>query len=379
MIRRRRLRRSSLSCNAACCTQAQCPYDEDVICRKVLRLLLWWILLAIVILLAVQVTLQLICTRIDRKKFPPAGRMVSIPGAQIHVCSLGHGSPHVVLESGIAASSINWSPLQAELAKFTTAYSYDRVGFGWSNSKNRKCTLARMADDLHAMLGALQVPVPYVLVGHSFAGYITRAYANRYPEELAGLVLVDPLTPEEWIEPTSAQRWSLRGGIWFSRAGGFLASLGVVRFCLWMLQRGNSTTPKSVLALFGPKATETVGRILRELLKLPPESVRVIRARWSASTFFWTMAQYLKALPACAAELGGRSFPEQVPVTVLSGGHQPQVRLDEHAAIAAHSIRGRHIIADKSRHWIHLDQPELVVEAVRELIAATHAAPVSHD
>jgi pimeloyl-ACP methyl ester carboxylesterase len=325
------------------------------------------------------VALQLICTRIDRKKFRPPGKLVNIPGAEMHVCSLGQGGPHVVLESGIAASSINWNPLQAELATFTTAYSYDRAGFGWSISQNRNCTLERMADDLHAMLAAMRVPVPYVLVGHSFAGYITRAYANRYPEELAGLVLLDPLTPEEWIGPTSAQRWNLRGGIWFSRAGGVLASLGVVRFCLWLLQRGNSTTPKSVLALFGPKATETVGRILRELLKLPPESVRVIRARWSTPTFFWTMAEYLKALPACATELGGRSFPARIPVTVLSGGHQPQVRLDEHGAIAAHSIRGRHIIADKSRHWIHLDQPELVVEAVREMVTATQAAPVSHD
>ena len=339
----------------------------------------FWLIFAIVILLAVQVTLQLICTRIDTKKFPPSGKMVSIPGAQMHVCVLGHGPPPVVLESGIAASSINWHPLQTELATFTTAYSYDRAGFGWSVSTNRNCTLARMADDLHAMLQAMRVPAPYVLVGHSFAGYITRAYANRYPEELAGLVLVDPLTPEEWSEPTSAQRWNLRGGIWFSRAGGVLASLGVVRFCLWMLQRGNSTTPKSVLALFGPRATETVGRILRELLKLPPESVRVIRARWSTPTFFWTMAEYLKSLPTCAAELGGQPFPAQIPVTVLSGGHQPQVRLDEHAAIAGHSIRGRHIIADKSRHWIHLDQPELVVEAVKEMIAATHAASVSRD
>ena len=196
--------------------------------------MLWWLIFAIVILLAVQMTLQLICTRIDTKKFPPSGKMVSIPGAQMHVCVLGHGAPPVVLESGIAASSINWSPLQTELATFTTAYSYDRAGFGWSVSTNRNCTLARMADDLHAMLAAMRVPAPYVLVGHSFAGYITRAYANRYPEELAGLVLVDPLTPEEWIDPTPAQRWNLRGGIWFSRAGGVLASLGVVRFCLWM-------------------------------------------------------------------------------------------------------------------------------------------------
>ena len=123
-----------------------------------LRLLLWWLILAIVILLAMQLTLQLICTRIDRKKFPPPGKLVDIPGAQMHVCTLGRGTPHVVLESGIAASSINWGPLQAELGRMTTTYSYDRAGFGWSVSQNRKCTLARMADDLHAMLAAMRVP-----------------------------------------------------------------------------------------------------------------------------------------------------------------------------------------------------------------------------
>lgn len=332
--------------------------------------MVWIIVIAVVALLSLQIILQLICTHIDRKKFAAPGIMVKIDGAEMHVSRLGNGTPPVVLEAGIAASSINWRPLQTELGKLTATYSYDRAGFGWSVTDRRQCTLARITDDLHALLQAMQVPAPYVLVGHSFAGYITRAYANRFSDELAGLVLLDPLTPEEWIAPTSSQRWSLCGGIWFSRAGGVLASLGLVRFCLWLLQRGNSAAPKSVLALFGPKATETVGRILRELLKLPPEAVRVIRARWSTPAFFWTMATYIKSLPKCAAELDGASFPARIPVTVLSGGHQPQVRLEEHAAIAAHSVRGRHIIAEKSRHWIHLDQPELVIDAVTEMVAS---------
>ena len=327
-------------------------------------------------LLGLQVALQLACARIDCRKFAAPGMLVKIPGAEMHVSRLGTGAPPVIFEAGIAASSINWRPLQAELAQLTATYSYDRAGFGWSVAESRACTLARIADDLHAVLRAMQVPAPYILVGHSFAGYITRAYANRFPDELAGLVLLDPLTPEEWFAPTATQRWSLRGGVWFSRVGGVLAALGVVRFCLWLLQRGKSAAPKGVLALFGPKATETVGRILRELLKLPPETVRVIRARWSTSQFFWTMAAYIKSLPRCAAELQGLSFPAHIPITVLSGAHQPQVRLEEHAAMAAHSVRGRHMIAEKSRHWIHLDQPELVVEAVRDLVEAVRSPAV---
>lgn len=332
--------------------------------------------IGIVGLLGFQVVLQLVCTRIDRRKFAAPGMLVRIPGAEMHVSRLGNGAPPVMLEAGIAASSINWRPLQAELAQLTTAYTYDRAGFGWSVTSNRACTLARITDDLHALLHAIEAPTPYVLVGHSFAGYIMRAYANRFPHELAGLVLLDPLTPEEWNAPSAAQRWSLRGGVWFSRAGGVLAMLGVVRFCLWLLQRGNSAAPKNVLALFGPTATETVGRILRELLKLPPEAVRVIRARWSTPQFFWTMATYIKSLPRCAAELQGSSFPAHIPVTVISGAHQPQVRLDEHAAIAAHSVRGRHIVAERSRHWIHLDQPALVVDAVGEMLQAVRDSVV---
>lgn len=327
-------------------------------------------------LLGLQVAVQLVCTHIDRKKFAAPGMLVKIPGAEMHISCLGEGAPPVVLEAGIAASSINWRPLQAELAQVTTTYSYDRAGFGWSVAHNRPCTLARITDDLHALLQAMQVPAPYILVGHSFAGYITRAYANRFPDELAGLVLLDPLTPEEWISPTPAQRWSLRGGVWFSRAGGVLATLGVVRFCLWLLQRGNPAAPKGVLSLFGPQATETVGRILRELLKLPAEAVRVIRARWSTPQFFWTMATYIKSLPKCAAELQGLSFPAHIPITVISGAHQPQARLDEHSAIAAHSMRGRHIIAEKSRHWIHLDQPGLVADAVRDMVEAVRNSAV---
>jgi pimeloyl-ACP methyl ester carboxylesterase len=327
------------------------------------------IAISVIALLICGIFLQLVCARLDGKKFPAPGVLVETAAGKIHVCKSGSGSPPVMLEAGIASSTINWRPLQAELAKLTATYSYDRAGFGWSVAgRKRRCTLCRLADDLHATVQALGIGEPFILVGHSFAAYIMRVYASRFPEKVAGLIMVDPLTPEEWILPSSAQRWTLRGGVWFSRAGGVLASLGVVRFCLWSLQRGKSGTPKAVLAAFGPKATETVGRILTEVLKLPADTVRVIRARWSTSRFFWTMASYIESLPRFAAELQKYSLPAHIPVTVISGGHQPRVRLEEHAAIARHSMRGRHVVAEKSRHWIHLDEPGVVVEAVRDVV-----------
>jgi pimeloyl-ACP methyl ester carboxylesterase len=87
------------------------------------------------------------------------------------------------------------------------------------------------------------------------------------------------------------------------------------------------------------------------------------------------MAAYIRSVPACSAEMAGRHIPAQVPVTVLSGGQQPAIRLEEQAAIAARSQHGRHIVAGKSAHWIHLDQPELVAEAVRELADHLQCTP----
>jgi pimeloyl-ACP methyl ester carboxylesterase len=317
--------------------------------------------------LLLQLLLQQICVRLDARKFPLPGKIVATPRGPMHVRQMGSGGPAIVLEAGIAASTLNWSILQPQLAALAKTYSYDRPGYGWSPLRRSDCTLQRMSSDLHEMVSALGVPKPYVMAGHSYAAYILQVYASRFPDELAGIILVDPLTPQEWIKPKRFQRWQLRRGVWFSRAGALLGSLGVVRFCLWLLERGNTTVPRRVLGTFGGKASETGHRILGELAKLPPETVRMVRERWSHAKFFWTMARYIQTLPVCAAEAAQCHIPAHIPVTVISGAHQPRVRMAEHKAIAARSSQGKHIIAANSAHWIHLDQPELIVAAFREM------------
>jgi len=332
-------------------------------------------------ILLVQTITQLLCVKLDARKFPSPGRIIKTQRGSMHVHQMGSGSPAVVLEAGIAASSLNWSILQPQLAALTSTYSYDRAGFGWSPSSDKehsgkRCTLQRMTSDLHGLVHALGIPQPYVLVGHSFGAYIVRAYAQRFSDELAGIILVDPITPEEWIKPDRSQRWQLRRGVWFSRAGAVLGSLGVIRFCLWLLQRGSSTVPRGILGAFGVRASETVRRILGELAKLPPPTVRLIRERWSNGKFFWTMARYIQSLPVCAAEASCCEIPANLPVTVISGAHQPDVRMAEHKAIAAHSLHGKHMVAAKSAHWVHLDQPDLIVEAFCEMAGKLKAKSV---
>ncbi|HKV91571.1 MAG TPA: alpha/beta hydrolase [Candidatus Angelobacter sp.] len=319
-------------------------------------------------ILLLQAALQLLCLWLDGRKDRAPGTLVQLPKRTVHVHQLGDGMPPIILEAGIAASSLNWSVLQPQLAALTTTYGYDRAGLGWSASTGPRCNVFQMADELHEWLDALHVPRPYFLAGHSYAAYILRIYACRFPDEIAGTILIDPLTPEEWIKPDRAQRAQIRRGVWFSRAGAVVSALGVLRFCLWLLQRGNNAVPRRVLGSFGSGAKGTVERILGELAKLPPQTVRLIRERWGHPKFFLVMARYIQALPACAAEVSGCDIPAHIPVTVISGAHQPQVRMAEHQAIAAHSLHGRHIIAARSAHWVHLDQPELIVQAFREMV-----------
>ena len=330
--------------------------------------------------LSLQALLQLLCARLDARKFSPPGTIVTTPRGRMHVRQVGAGNPAIVLEAGIAASSLNWSILQPQLAKLGSTYSYDRAGLGWSVPSASPCTVQRMTGDLHELVCALGIPRPYVVAGHSYAAYILRMYAQRFPDEVAGVVLIDPLTPEEWIKPDRAQRWQIRRAVWFSRAGAVLGALGVIRFCLWLLQRGNNAVPRRVLGAFGANAKDTVERILGELAKLPPETVRLIRERWCRPKFLLTMARYIQTLPACAAEVSGCDIPAHIPVTVISGAHQPRVRMAEHKAIAARSAHGRHLVADKSAHWVHLDQPELIVEAFRAMVEEMNAEgiPASH-
>jgi pimeloyl-ACP methyl ester carboxylesterase len=327
--------------------------------------------------LLLQVALQFLCIWRDGRKFHPPGTLVKLPRRTVHVQQAGSHSPAIVLESGIAATSLNWGILQPQLAPYATVFSYDRAGLGWSTPSGHECQIVKMAEQLHEWMEALRVPKPYVLAGHSYAAYILRLYAQQFPDEIAGMILIDPLTPEEWTRPDRAQRRQVRRAVWFCRAGAVISTLGVLRFCLWLLQQGNNAIPRRVLGSFGSGTKDTVERILGELSKLPPQTVRLVRERWCHPKFFLVMARYIQTLPACAAEVSGCDIPPHIPVTVISGAHQIGVRLAEHKAIAAHSLRGRHLMAEKGAHWVHLDQPELIVQAFRRMVAEMKLETVS--
>jgi pimeloyl-ACP methyl ester carboxylesterase len=324
------------------------------------------IVAALVSILALGALYQFMGARRSARSYAAPGTMVDIGGHRLHLVCAGGGSPTVVFESGIAASSLSWTRVLPGVAQFTRACAYDRAGLGWSEAPRRPRTLARMLGDLHGLLLNAAIPGPYVLVGHSFGAFLACAFASRHPDEIAGLVLLDP--PSEWRQVTREQKRLLRGGIQLSRVGGILARLGVVRACLALLSGGAPGVPRNFVKVFGPTVARTLERLVGEVRKLPPDVHPMVQAHWCLPKCFRAVADYLGSLEETAALVSGLTSLPNVPLVIISSGDQPPEVIAEHQRIARLSLQSRHIVLRAGGHWIPFDDPDLVVATVRDVV-----------
>jgi len=162
------------------------------------RFLKWTVisLLALFVLLAAAgFTYNEIERHADARQFPQLGKSVRL-GPEFGNMSLnlncyGEGSPTVVLDAGLGVPAHGWKPVQPAVAKFARVCSYDRAGYGWSDAGPMPRTSSEIAKELHALLAAAGEKPPYILVGHSFGGFNVRVFNGAYPNDVAGMVLVD--------------------------------------------------------------------------------------------------------------------------------------------------------------------------------------------
>jgi pimeloyl-ACP methyl ester carboxylesterase len=154
----------------------------------------------VVVLLALAVagaTYQAIATELAERAYPPPGEMVDVRGYSLHINCVGQGSPTVVLDAGSGGFSAHWVLVQREVSHTTRVCSYDRAGMGWSEMGPEPRDAKQISSELHTLLKGANIEGPYVLVGHSFGGLYVRTYAARYPDEVAGVVLVDSSSPKQ--------------------------------------------------------------------------------------------------------------------------------------------------------------------------------------
>jgi len=330
-------------------------------------------LLALVVLVPIAGALyQWLGNARDAHRFPAPGRLIDLGGYRLHIHVMGEGSPPVVFEAGIAATSLSWRLVQPQVAALTCTASYDRAWLGWSDANPQPQTIWRIVEELRSLLDRAGLPRPRILVAHSFGGLVACAYRARYPAEIAGMVLVDPVAAGEWCEPSESHRKMLRRGILLSRRGGWLARLGVVRIALNLLAAGGRRFPKAVAQVSSGRGAAVTERIVGEVRKLPPEVWPMIQSHWCNPKCFEGLARHLEALPesagTVAAEVAAGRAGRDVPIIVLSAANASAEQRAEHEQLARW-FQGRLEIVPVSGHWMQLDRPDVVIGAIEEVVS----------
>jgi pimeloyl-ACP methyl ester carboxylesterase len=202
---------------------------------------IWRPLLGLVgVLLALAVAgaiYQAIATERAERAYPPPGEMVDVGGYSLHINCVGQGSPTVVLDAGLGEFSAQWVRVQREVSDTTSVCAYDRAGMGWSEMGPEPRDARQISSELHTLLSKAGIDGSYVLVGHSLGGLSMLTYAARYPEEVAGVTLVDSSTELDQFshrpkarDSNEPQEQSLALVPQLAQFGVFLlARLGVVR------------------------------------------------------------------------------------------------------------------------------------------------------
>ena len=211
----------------------------------------------------------------------PAAGSRSARHAQSLLLRQGSGEPTVLFEAGIGATNLNWRHIQESIAQFTHTVSYDRGGLGWSSPCRTARTPGNIAPELHEMLRARGIKPPYILVGHSFGGLVMRRFALLYPEEVAGVVLVDPMRCEEWppLDPAKQSQIDLRQKTHPLRAAGCALRFGAPAGHVALPPRRKTLRPYGRRAGAAPR--HVLGRIKTEVGKMPREVWPAVAAHWS--------------------------------------------------------------------------------------------------
>ena len=305
----------------------------------------------------------------DAKRHPPPGSLVNINGHRLHLLAKGNRGPTVIFESGLMSTVLSWNEIQPEIAKIARTVCYDRAGLGWSDPGPLPRDAARIVSELRELLEQAAILPPYILVGHSFAGLTTRLFASQYPDEVAGLVLIDPVVPSEWNPVGEHNRQRIRTGAKILRRASALARWGALRFTSLLLLSGIKPIAEPLVRLMSKGAPKGDGTSSSPLFwNLPAAERTMAPVFWVLPKFSATIASQLENLPASAAQVAAAASLKQIPLTVISASNTPPDRQVEQVATGKLSVLGRHLMATRSGHWIMQDEPQLVLDAIKDVI-----------
>lgn len=301
------------------------------------------------------------------KNYSPLGKMVDAGGHLLHLNCTGKGKSTVVIEAGTGDFSVDWSLVQPKVANFARVCTYDRAGYAWSEPGPIPRTFEQITLELHTALKNAGEKAPFILVGHSYGGFLVRAYARYFPKEVAGIILVDAVNEDSRV---------IVGGEAF-------------RIREWAKGR-EFPAPQIIKIKTEKPKSETVNsgenRLEPPLDKLPPKMQEIrLWAQSLVSSDEARQAEIDWSSEELAQMYANRGKPEymlgDIPLIVISRGkggyedvsnasakelEEERVRLQND--LAKLSTDSKHIVTETDEHNIHLADPKLVIDSIREMV-----------
>lgn len=282
----------------------------------------------------------------DRRFNHMSGQRFDVGGFKMHIDCMGQGSPAVIFDSGLGDTYLSWQKVQPEISKLTRACSYDRAGLGYSDSSPRPRTSKVIAEELHALLQAAGVHPPYILVGHSMGGYDVRLFATLYRSEVAGMVLVDASHPDQ--DNRFPRELRDMEGSWIREAE-FLAY----------------STPVGLPRLFGFCDDDPLRRAAECNFHSAREGVAELKS-FGESAAETAATGTLGDMPLAVLSHDPDKPTADIPADLAKPVNDEWAKMQEE--LAHLSTRGTRTIARNSGHYVQLDRPDLVIDAVRNVV-----------
>ncbi len=317
------------------------------------------------------------------------GQLVPVSGGRLlNLRCVGEGATTVVLDAGGGRFSAAWRKVQGEIAKFARVCSYDRAGYGFSSPNDRPSTAMNIVDDLHQALERMEIRGPLVLVGHSAGGLYVTLYADLYPSEVAGLVLVDPAFASQSHDNVLAA-WSGYPDILVEQRAKQIENGKLMRECADSARAGRLKTALGACpCITTPKDQPELASYVADYCSGPKQYEGMLAEEAALSGVIGEPTSISNEQEAAAA----RSFGA-MPLTILTNAsgwsytrsadlnaRLTMVWRAGHVGLAARSSRGKVVVVPKSGHTIQGDQPGAVVDAIREVVrdGVTSRQPVAN-
>jgi pimeloyl-ACP methyl ester carboxylesterase len=282
----------------------------------------------------------------DAGRYPSPGQLVDVEGYAMHIDCVGEGSPTVIMESGSGGFSVQHVAIQNQLRGDTRVCAYDRAGMGWSAPRPEARTAWQISHELHTLLTNAGIEPPYVLVGPSLGGLFTRAFAAQYPDETAGLVLLDPTH-----EADLADSQNVPAGLY-----SFFGRIGIFR--LFSAAMCPACSPESAAAM---------------------GALRGRASTWETQAAEWRALQAPEEIARMAERLGQPGALGDTPLIVIAA-NQSGVSLDEADASYRTGVldeeRATSLLSTNHRYTIVMsdhglsDQRDLILASIRDVLAA---------